>query len=202
MIATSIRSTFALVAAAMLLTGCQAMQQSQSTSHGHSGTTGAATMSKMAPAATHQLVAVMQPTEGFTVKGIITFTDTPAGVKVVADISGLSLNATHAMHIHEFGDLRSRDGTSAGGHYNPEGHAHGLPGQAAMRHAGDLGNLTSDYNGNCHYEITINNVTLDGKTNPIIGRGVIIHAQADDGGQPTGNAGGRIAIGVIGVAKP
>ena len=91
---------------------------------------------------------------------------------------------------------------SAGGHYNPEKHPHALPDTTEKRHAGDLGNLQADSNGKVHHEITVKNVTIAGTKNPIIGRGVIVHAKVDDGGQPVGNAGPRIACGVIGVANP
>jgi len=125
-----------------------------------------------------------------------------AAVKqVVADIEGLNPGQKHAFHIHQFGDCTSSDGMSAGGHYNPEGHQHGLP-EKEMRHAGDLGNLTADNDGKAHYEITVSNISVAGMKNPIIGRGVIVHAKVDDGSQPVGNAGGRIACGVIGVANP
>ena len=89
---------------------------------------------------------------------------------------------------------------SAGGHYNPEKHEHGLP-DKAQRHAGDLGNLEADASGKAHLELTVNNITISGNKNPILGRGVIVHAKFDYGGQPVGNAGGRIACGVIGVAN-
>ncbi|MEZ6192603.1 MAG: superoxide dismutase family protein [Phycisphaerales bacterium] len=154
---------------------------------------------KMMDAITHA-VAVMVPTEGNSTHGTVRFEQHDGSVTVTADISGLTPNSTHAFHVHEFGDITAPDGTSAGGHYNPEGHDHGLPEQSA-RHAGDLGNLTADENGNAHYEITVDNITVAGMHNPVIGRGVIIHAKTDDGGQPTGNAGARIAMGVIGVAK-
>jgi Cu-Zn family superoxide dismutase len=90
---------------------------------------------------------------------------------------------------------------SAGGHYNPEGHQHGLP-EAENRHAGDLGNIQADDQGKAHYEISVTNISVSGAKNPIIGRSVIVHAKVDDGSQPTGNAGGRIACGVIGIANP
>lgn len=148
----------------------------------------------------NMLVAAMHPTQGNSTMGKVTFQQVDGGVKVVADITGLSPNAKHGFHIHEYGDCSSPDGTSAGGHYNPEGHDHALP-NGHMRHAGDLGNLTADANGNAHYEITVHNISLCGTNNPILGRGVIIHAKPDDGGQPTGNAGARIACGVIGIAN-
>lgn len=150
--------------------------------------------------AINHAVAVMVPTQGNTTRGTVRFEQADTGVTVTAEISGLTPGAQHAIHVHEFGDLTAPDGTSAGGHYNPEGHDHGLPEQQA-RHAGDLGNLTADEQGNAHYEITVDNITVAGMTNPVIGRGVIIHAQTDDGGQPTGNAGARISMGVIGVTK-
>ena len=72
---------------------------------------------------------------------------------------------------------------------------------AAGHHAGDLGNLTADESGKAHLELTLTGVSLTGPANAIVGRAVIIHEKADDGGQPTGNAGGRLGQGVIGIAK-
>ena len=146
-------------------------------------------------------VAVMTPTAGNGTTGTITFTKVDGGVQIDAAISGLSASGTHAIHVHQFGDARAADGTSAGDHYNPEGHDHGLP-HVDERHAGDLGNLTADEQGNATLSLVVTNLSIDGHHNPVIGRSVIIHAKADDGGQPTGNAGPRIAIGVIGYAKP
>lgn len=146
-----------------------------------------------------KLVAVMKPTERSSVSGTVTFKTQGNGkVAVRALLSGLNPNGLHAIHIHEFGDLRAEDGDAAGGHYNPEGHPHGLPTEK-QRHAGDFGNLEADENGETEFSITVDNLSLDGKKNPIIGRAVIVHAGQDDGGQPVGNAGRRIAQGVIGV---
>ncbi len=146
-------------------------------------------------------VAVLHPTEGNTTRGVVRFTRTENGVKVVADVEGLTPGAMHAIHIHEFGDGTASNGTSAGGHYNPAGHAHGAPADAE-RHAGDLGNLQADGEGRAHYELEVDNISICGHKSPILGRGVIVHAKADDFGQPTGNAGARIACGVIGIANP
>ena len=148
-----------------------------------------------------QAVAVMHPTANNKCHGVVHFTQEGETVKVVADLEGLNPGQKHAFHIHQFGDCSSADGMSAGGHYNPEGHQHGLP-DSPSHHAGDLGNVTADADGKAHYEITVSNVTIAGAKNPILGRGVIVHAKVDDGGQPVGNAGGRIACGVIGVANP
>jgi len=151
-------------------------------------------------AAVKQAVAVVHATAGNKCHGVVRFTQEGDSVKVVADIEGLNPGQKHAIHVHQFGDCTASDGMSAGGHYNPEGHQHGLP-EAEKRHAGDLGNLTADNDGKAHYEITVKNITVAGTKNPIVGRGVIVHAKVDDGGQPVGNAGARIACGVIGVAN-
>lgn len=148
-----------------------------------------------------QAVAVMHATAGQQTRGVVRFTEQGDSVKVVADIEGLNPGQKHAFHIHQYGDATAADAMSAGGHYNPEGHPHGLP-DSETRHAGDLGNIQADASGKAHYEVTIKGVTIMGHMNPIIGRGLIIHAKPDDGSQPVGNAGGRIAVGVIGVANP
>ncbi len=148
-----------------------------------------------------QAVAVLHPTAGQKCHGVVRFTQEGDSIKVVADLEGLTPDQKHAFHIHQYGDCTSSDGMSAGGHYNPEGHQHGLP-HADDRHAGDLGNVQADKDGKAHYEITVKNFTISGEKNPILGRGVIVHAKVDDGGQPVGNAGGRIACGVVGVANP
>jgi Cu-Zn family superoxide dismutase len=148
-----------------------------------------------------KLVCSMQATAGNEVSGTVSFIQLDGGkVKIVAEISGLSANGKHAIHIHEFGDISATDGTATGGHYNPEGHDHGLPG-SDIRHAGDFGNLEANAEGKASFELVVDNLTLNGAKNPVLGRGMIIHADEDDGGQPTGNAGARIAQGVIGVAK-
>ena len=147
------------------------------------------------------LVAVMQPTKGNQVAGTVRFTAVDAGVRVVADISGLTPSGKHAFHLHEFGDVSAEDGSAAGGHYNPGKHPHGGP-DSAHRHAGDLGNLTADATGTAHYDLVIKDLSLCCGAIPVIGRSVIIHAKEDDlTSQPAGNAGPRVAQGVIGASK-
>ncbi|MCW8129861.1 MAG: superoxide dismutase family protein [Planctomycetota bacterium] len=153
-----------------------------------------------APAPITQAICVLTSTEGNKAHGVLKFVQEGDKLKIVGDVEGLTPDGKHAIHIHEFGDVTSKDGTSTGGHYNPEGHDHALP-EKAERHAGDLGNLQADKDGKAHLEITVENASLAGK-NPVLGRSIIVHAKADDGGQPTGNAGARIAHGVIGVANP
>ena len=144
-------------------------------------------------------VCVVTPTEGNSCRGLVRFYQTGEFLKVVADLEGLAPNQDHGFHVHEFGDCTAPDGSSAGEHYNPEGYNHGLPDEL-YRHAGDLGNVTADGDGKAHYEKTVSNISVAGVRNPIIGRGLIIHAQPDDGQNPAGNAGARVGCGVIGIA--
>jgi len=145
-------------------------------------------------------IAVLHPTTGSNVTGTVTFTAEGDSVKVVADISGLT-PGKHGFHIHEFGDCSAPDATSAGGHFNPSKHQHGAPSDTE-RHAGDLGNIEADASGKVHLEITDKVMKLSGDDS-IVGHAVIVHEKADDlKTQPTGNAGGRVACGVIGIAKP
>lgn len=149
-------------------------------------------------APTHAIV-VLSPTEGNDVHGTVNFTAVEGGVKIVADVTGLT-PGKHGFHIHQFGDCSMLNGKSAGGHFNPEGTKHGAP-DAAERHVGDLGNLTADDKGVAHLEMTDKMISFSGK-HSIIGRGVIVHAGADDlTSQPTGAAGARVACGTIGIAK-
>jgi Cu-Zn family superoxide dismutase len=148
----------------------------------------------------HNAVCVVEATEGNKCQGTVHFQTLPDGkVKVTAKISGLNPNQEHAIHVHEFGDVTDLSGKSAGGHYNPENKPHGLP-PSKERHAGDLGNLEADGQGRAEYSLTVDNLTVMGK-NAVIGRAIVVHAKPDDGGQPTGNAGDRIGVGVIGIAK-
>ena len=144
-------------------------------------------------------VCILHPTKGNDVSGIVTFTNTDDGVMIVADVEGLT-PGKHGFHIHQYGDCSAPDGTSTGGHFNPTNKKHGSP-DAEERHVGDLGNLTADDNGKAHYERLDKVISLNGP-NSIIGRGIIVHAGEDDFvTQPTGNAGARVADGVIGIAK-
>ncbi|MEE9405522.1 MAG: superoxide dismutase family protein [Algisphaera sp.] len=153
-----------------------------------------------APAVT-RAIAIMMPTEGETVRGSVVFTETETGVRVSATITGLHANTTHGFHIHQFGDVSKPNGKGTGGHFNPDGHDHALMDPTAG-HTGDLGNLKSDEDGTATYRETFEGLTLYTGPHAIMGRGVIIHADPDDGGQPTGNAGARVSQGVIGVAGP
>ena len=145
-------------------------------------------------------VAVIQPGNGYNARGNVLFEQDGAEVIIKVNISGLNSNSYHGFHIHEFGDIRSQDGKSAGGHFNPDGFPHALPPEK-KRHAGSFGNLISDSNGNVDTTFTDDTFSISDQFNPVLGRSVVVHAKKDDGGQPTGNAGARIGFGVIGISK-
>jgi Cu-Zn family superoxide dismutase len=141
-----------------------------------------------------------QPANG-QAKGEIMFHQMGDKVHITGEITGLKPNAKHAIHIHEKGDLSAPDLMSAGGHYNPDKHIHGGPTTSPV-HAGDLGNLQADADGKAKMDLTVDDITLGGDKNDVIGKAVIIHAKEDDfKTQPTGNAGGRIGGGIIEMQK-
>jgi Cu-Zn family superoxide dismutase len=134
------------------------------------------------------------------IHGTVTFTQEAGGVKMVADVEGLT-PGQHGFHIHDKPDLSAPDFTSAGGHWNPDMHQHGGPADKE-HHAGDMGNITADDKGHGHLELMMSGVSVDGK-NPVVGHSVIVHEKADDykTQNPPGNAGKRIAGGVIEAEK-
>jgi superoxide dismutase, Cu-Zn family len=144
-------------------------------------------------------IAQLSPTTGSSVKGTVVFTQAASGIHVHAEISGLT-PGEHGFHVHEYG-VWSENGMSAGGHFNPTMAQHaGI--DSKKRHVGDLGNITANSNGNATLDVADSHLSLHG-TNSILGRGVVVHEKADDlKSQPAGNAGARLAVGVVGVAKP
>ena len=147
-----------------------------------------------------KLIAAIRPVGDSKVRGTVVFDAVEGGVKVTAKIGGLMPNSKHGFHIHQYGDLGSEDASSAGGHFNPEGHPHAMP-DKDERHAGDLGNLEADSSGDATLELTVKNLKLAPGPDGILGRAVIVHAKPDDGTQPSGNSGDRIGAGVIGLSK-
>ena len=143
-------------------------------------------------------VAILLATKGSKAEGRVTFTQTENGVHVKGEVSGLT-PGEHGFHVHEFG-VWSPDGKAAGSHFNPTAQQHGER-EASKRHVGDLGNIKANENGNAVIDFVDSSLTFHGP-HSIIGRGVVVHEKADDYGQPVGNAGGRVAVGVIGVAQP
>ncbi len=148
---------------------------------------------------TNRAIALITPTEGNSVHGIVIFEKTEKGVHIIANLTGLP-PGKHGFHIHEFGDITSADGSSAGAHFNPTGMPHSMP-LSDKRHAGDMGNIIADENGNAHLDYIDPVIELNGNSS-IIGHAIVIHEKEDDfKTQPTGNAGPRIGCGVIGIAK-
>ena len=147
-------------------------------------------------------ICLLVPTAGSEVSGYVMFEETDGKVRVTGEVTGLTPNAKHGFHIHEFGDLRDmKEGKSLGGHFAHGGDKHGKPSDPAEeRHTGDLGNIQADGEGVAKIDISDTVIDLHG-VESILGRGVVVHKGEDKFTQPTGDAGGRAAIGVIGVAK-
>lgn len=142
-------------------------------------------------------VAMLAPTEGNAVKGVVNFSQDGKVLHVHVRLQGLQPYSTHGLHVHEKGDCRAPDASSAGGHFNPHGSTHGGP-ESELRHGGDLGNVQADANGEVDARIEVRGITLGTGQDSIIGRAIIVHAQADDlHSQPSGNAGARIACGLV-----
>ncbi|MEM9021918.1 MAG: superoxide dismutase family protein [Planctomycetota bacterium] len=164
--------------------------------------------------AVSKAVCVLSPTEGSelpNVSGRITFTQTKSGLLVEATLRGLKPNSKHGLHIHEWGDVSAADGSATGGPFDPQGigkhalpdiHSHGDVTHAlVLGHAGALGNIQTDAQGNASYTMSYENLSLT-KANAMLGRSVIIHRDEDTGEPPSSDAGAFVAQGVIGVADP
>ena len=121
------------------------------------------------------------------------------GVRIQLKASNLS-PGRHAFHIHEFGKAEPPDFKSAGGHFNPQNKQHGHQNPAGA-HAGDLPNLLIGKDGKGRLDTVVPGVTLgDGDTSLFRtgGTSLVIHASEDDQKtDPSGNAGARVACGVI-----
>ncbi|WP_343590368.1 superoxide dismutase family protein [Paracidovorax wautersii] len=158
---------------------------------------GCASMSTPGPAATAQL----QPTRGNQTTGDVRFVQQGDLVRVTGEVRGLQPGTEHGFHVHEKGDCSSGDGNSAGGHFNPTGKPHGHFGHGD-HHTGDLPSLVADANGVARFMFETRSFTVGSGVTDIVGRGLIVHANADDYvTQPTGNSGARLACAVIQAAK-
>jgi superoxide dismutase, Cu-Zn family len=141
--------------------------------------------------------AGLSPTKGNKTIGEATFEQVGGKVKVVVFVQGLKPGQEHGLHIHEKGDCSSGDGMSAGGHFNPHGKPHGHP-TSSERHAGDLPSLKANKAGRGNVQVEVDQLTVTPGPASVVGRAVIVHASPDDyKTQPTGNAGARLACGVI-----
>lgn len=152
-------------------------------------------------AATQKAVAVLKGTSN--VEGVVTLVQEDNGpTKVSVKITGL-VPGKHGFHLHEFGDT-TNGCMSTGPHFNPEGKTHGAP-EDDNRHAGDLGNVVAGSDGVVEVELSDTQIPLTGP-NSVVGRAFVIHELEDDLGKgghelssTTGNAGGRLACGVVGL---
>lgn len=166
-------------------------------------------------------IAYFNPKINNGIEGFVKFSQkTPSSkVKVNINLKGFQDNDPHAIHIHEFGDI-SNGCHSAGPHYNPTNETHGTRYIKGMpRHAGDLINNIYPKRHVVKFKYDDEMLTLYGSES-IIGRTVVIHQGEDDCGLgglnqfgeiinltehteslKTGNAGGRMACSIIGLAK-
>lgn len=149
-------------------------------------------------------ICVLNSEPNQTAKGVVRFTqkDFESKTNITGEFTGLKQNAKHGFHIHVFGDL-SQGCTTAGPHYNPFEKTHGGR-DGDNRHVGDLGNVESDSHGNATYNHDMD-IMLMGMFS-VIGRSCVLHENEDDLGlgnhttsKTTGNSGGRVACGVIGL---
>ena len=147
--------------------------------------------------ASQQAIAIIGSASGSGLTGTATFTQVGDQITLLAEISGAS-PGLHGFHIHEFGDCSSPDGKSAGGHWNPTDVAHGKWGEGEF-HLGDIGNINVGDDGTGSIELTTDLWEMGtGSDVDIVGKGIIVHAGADDfTSQPSGAAGARFGCGTI-----
>lgn len=149
----------------------------------------------------HKAVAVLSG----KVKGVVRFLTRDEKTTVKYDITGLK-DGLHGFHVHKCGDL-TKGCVSGCEHFNPNNNGHGGR-TGSERHAGDLGNIRSR-NGRATGSFTAVGISVNPITShSVVGRMVIVHADEDDLGKGrdtesaiTGNAGERLACGVIGIAR-
>ncbi len=159
----------------------------------------AATQSQVPTTSTaRQAMVNLASASGSLVSGKLTMMPMADGVHVTGTVGGLPPNSVHGFHVHENGDCSAADASSAGGHFNPFGTPHGKVGSGA-HHAGDADNITANAEGVAAVNAHLRGVTLGGgATNDITNRAVVVHAKPDDyTSQPSGDAGARVACGLI-----
>jgi Cu-Zn family superoxide dismutase len=141
-------------------------------------------------------MATLGPTSGSTAGGTVRLVQLADGsVDVTVDLAGVP-PGVHGFHVHDKGDCGD-NGNAAGGHFNPNAMAHGAP--ATMpHHAGDFGNVTAGADGKVSTQFNTRSVTVAAGADSAVNHAIILHANPDDlTTQPTGNAGARIACGVV-----
>ena len=151
-------------------------------------------LASAAPSAT----ATLRDAQGKTV-GTATLTPGDGGVKIAVSVSGVA-PGLHGFHVHAVGKCEGPDFKSAGGHFNPAAKEHGLENPKGA-HAGDMPNLSVGADGVGKGEFLARGASLapgPGSLFPDGGTAVVLHASPDDmKSDPAGNAGARIACGVV-----
>ena len=146
--------------------------------------------------------AELKDKDGKTV-GRALFRERSDGVLVRTEVKGLT-PGLHAVHVHAVGKCEGPGFISAGGHFNPRGRKHGLKSPDGP-HAGDLPNMLVTKDGSGRFEAKTDAFTLKGGAASLFdsdGSALVIHAGVDDYmTDPTGNAGSRLGLGVVGIAK-
>jgi Cu-Zn family superoxide dismutase len=144
---------------------------------------------------TKSAIATLTPSATSGVSGLVVFSGGGTSVEVHVTAAGLLPGSIHGFHVHEGASCASADFMSAGNHFNPTHKPHGA--QDMPHHAGDMPSLLADPSGKIDARFTLEGVTIGG-ADGFVGHTVILHASADNfEAQPSGNAGARIACGVI-----
>lgn len=183
----------------LLATGCAAslaLAGCASTVETAGGTTPAP--APVAASSIANAVANLSAASGSLVSGQLKLVPMGDGVHATGEIGGLQPNSAHGFHIHEKGDCSAADASSAGGHFNPTSEPHGRV-THPQHHAGDNDNLVANAEGVATVNAHFSSVVLGGGgATDVVGKAMIVHADPDDyTSQPTGDAGARVACGVI-----
>jgi Cu-Zn family superoxide dismutase len=184
---------------AILITGYDAGEAGAADSRPNVATVDPTNGTSAAPDAAMLLaIAKLEARSQSRVNGELHFRQQSNVVRIVGLVSGLT-PGLHGLHIHEVGDCSADDASSAGEHYATSETPHGAPTQVATdRHAGDLGNIIAGADGVAAIDLVDIGFSIGVGANSVLDRAIVIHSEADDLlSQPSGNAGNRIACGVI-----
>ncbi len=179
-------ASFLLIGISIILMGCERARQQ---------------VDVLTTAPAKQAHAIINSSNDSGVTGMAVFTQNGDYITLTVEIQDAT-PGLHAVHIHANGDCSAPDGTSAGGHWNPTDVAHGKWGVGEF-HLGDIGNSTVGGDGTGSITLTTDLWEIGtGSDIDVVGKGIIVHAGADDfTSQPSGAAGARIGCGVIVLAE-